>query len=169
MFNYTTLFVVGFSDLQYFTFQELTLKWYFKEYPKRGIVYKVCVSFLFLIKKDIQYLHFMKKESDNFFDKVYKTARLIPHGRVTSYGAIANYLGAARSARMVGWAMNNSHNQTEEVPAHRVVNRKGLLTGKHHFDGTNLMQQLLESEGIVVIENQIQNFEKVFWNPMSEL
>jgi methylated-DNA-protein-cysteine methyltransferase-like protein len=109
------------------------------------------------------------KESDNFFDKVYKTARLIPFGRVTSYGAIAEYLSAARSARMVGWAMNKSHNQTEEVPAHRVVNKKGLLTGKHHFDGTNLMQQLLENEGVVVIENQIQNLEEVFWNPSEEL
>ena len=107
--------------------------------------------------------------SDNFFDNVYKIARLIPYGRVTSYGAIATYLGAARSARMVGWAMNNSHNQKEEVPAHRVVNRKGLLTGKHHFDGTNLMQQLLESEGIKVIENQIQDFEKIFWNPSEAL
>ncbi|EDO26640.1 predicted protein, partial [Nematostella vectensis] len=105
------------------------------------------------------------KSSDNFFDKVYQVARLIPYGRVTSYGAIAKYLGAARSARMVGWAMNNSHNQSEEVPAHRVVNRKGLLTGKHHFSGTNLMQQLLESEGIKVIDNQIQDFENVFWNP----
>jgi methylated-DNA-protein-cysteine methyltransferase-like protein len=94
--------------------------------------------------------------------------RLIPYGRVTSYGAIATFLGAARSARMVGWAMNKSHN-LEDVPAHRVVNRKGLLTGKHHFDGTNLMQQLLENEGIVVIEFQIQDFDKVFWNPMSEL
>ena len=109
------------------------------------------------------------KSSDNFFDKVYQVARLIPYGRVTSYGAIATYLGAARSARMVGWAMNNSHNQSEEVPAHRVVNRKGLLTGKHHFDGTNLMQQLLESEGIKVIDNQIQDFQKVFWNPSDEL
>ncbi len=107
--------------------------------------------------------------SDNFFDNVYKIARLIPYGRVTSYGAIATYLGAARSARMVGWAMNNSHNQKEEVPAHRVVNRKGLLTGKHHFDGTNLMQQLLESEGIVVVDNQIQDFQNVFWNPSEEL
>jgi len=107
--------------------------------------------------------------SDNFFDNVYKIARLIPYGRVTSYGAIATYLGATRSARMVGWAMNNSHNQKEEVPAHRVVNRKGLLTGKHHFDGTNLMQQLLESEGIVVVDNQIQDFQKVFWNPSEDL
>ena len=109
------------------------------------------------------------KDSDNFFDKVYKTARLIPFGRVTSYGAIASYLGAAKSARMVGWAMNNSHTQLESVPAHRVVNRKGLLTGKHHFDGTNLMQQLLENEGIVVVENQIQDFEHVFWEPLKAL
>ena len=108
------------------------------------------------------------KESDNFFEKVYKVTRLIPHGRVTSYGAIATFLGAARSARMVGWAMNKSHN-LEDVPAHRVVNRKGLLTGKHHFDGTNLMQQLLENEGIIVVESQIQDLEKVFWNPMDEL
>ncbi len=109
------------------------------------------------------------EKSDNFFEKVYIVVRKIPFGRVTSYGAIATYLGAARSARMVGWAMNNSHNQQEEVPAHRVVNKKGLLTGKHHFDGTNLMQQLLESEGIVVIDNQIQNLDKIFWNPSKEL
>jgi methylated-DNA-protein-cysteine methyltransferase-like protein len=109
------------------------------------------------------------KNSENFFDKVYCVARLIPFGRVTSYGAIATYLGAARSARMVGWAMNNSGNQQSEVPAHRVVNKKGLLTGKHHFDGTNLMQQLLESEGIKVIDNQIQDLETIFWNPMDEL
>ena len=96
-------------------------------------------------------------------------ARKIPFGRVTSYGAIAKHLGAVRSARMVGWAMNNSNNQEIEVPAHRVVNRKGLLTGKHHFDGTNLMQQLLENEGIVVIDNQIQDLDKVFWNPSEEL
>ncbi len=107
------------------------------------------------------------EDSKNFFDKVYEVTRLIPHGRVTSYGAIAKYLGAARSARMVGWAMNNSGGK--EVPAHRVVNRKGILTGKHHFDGTNLMQQLLESEGIEVVENQIQNLEVVFWDPMKEL
>ena len=109
----------------------------------------------------------MQPETLNFFDKVYQVARLIPHGRVTSYGAIATFLGAARSARMVGYAMNGSH--SKDVPAHRVVNRKGLLTGKHHFDGTNLMQQLLESEGIVVIENQIQDFDKLFWDPSIEL
>ena len=109
------------------------------------------------------------KESNSFFDKVYDVARKIPFGRVTSYGAIATYLGAARSARMVGWAMNNSGSQEPEVPAHRVVNKKGLLTGKHHFDGTNLMQQLLESEGIVVVDNQIQDLENVFWNPSEHL
>ncbi|WP_028889858.1 MGMT family protein [Tenacibaculum ovolyticum] len=109
----------------------------------------------------------MEKKSDNFFERVYEIARLIPYGRVTSYGAIATYLGAARSARMVGWAMNNS--SAKEVPAHRVVNRVGLLTGKQHFEGTNLMQQLLESEGIIVVENKIQNFETVFWNPTKEL
>lgn len=104
---------------------------------------------------------------EGFFEKVYKVAALIPYGRVTSYGAIANYLGATGSARMVGWAMNGSGNK--DVPAHRVVNRSGLLTGKHHFQGTNLMQQLLESEGIEVIDNKIQNFEKLFWDPMKEL
>ncbi|REE83515.1 methylated-DNA-protein-cysteine methyltransferase-like protein [Lutibacter oceani] len=107
-------------------------------------------------------------KSENFFEKVYEVAKLIPYGRVTSYGAIAKYLGAARSARMVGWAMNASHSM-EEVPAHRVVNRKGLLTGKHHFDGTNLMQQLLESEGVKVSDYQIQDFEHVFWDPFKEL
>ncbi|WP_264566372.1 MGMT family protein [Flavobacterium sp. N3904] len=106
----------------------------------------------------------METTNDNFFERVYAVARQIPYGKVTSYGAIAKILGAARSARMVGWAMNAAHNR-EDVPAHRVVNRKGLLTGKHHFDGTNLMQQLLESEGIVVVDNQIMNFESVFWEP----
>ncbi len=109
----------------------------------------------------------MKQETLNFFDKVYEVAKLVPYGRVTSYGAIATYLGAARSARMVGYAMNGSGGKN--VPAHRVVNRKGLLTGKHHFDGTNLMQQLLESEGIVVIDNQIQDLDKVYWDPLKEL
>lgn len=109
----------------------------------------------------------MQQKTLNFFDKVYEVARLIPYGRVTSYGAIAKYLGAAKSARMVGYAMNGSHDK--DVPAHRVVNRKGLLTGKFHFDGTNLMQQLLENEGIEVIENQIQNFQTLFWDPAKEL
>jgi methylated-DNA-protein-cysteine methyltransferase-like protein len=106
----------------------------------------------------------METKNDNFFERVYVIVRQIPYGKVTSYGAIAKVLGAARSARMVGWAMNAAHN-LEGVPAHRVVNRKGLLTGKHHFDGTNLMQQLLESEGIVVKDNQIIDLENVFWEP----
>jgi methylated-DNA-protein-cysteine methyltransferase-like protein len=100
----------------------------------------------------------------NFFERVYEIVKQIPSGKVTSYGAIAKALGTARSARMVGWAMNAAHNR-EDVPAHRVVNRTGLLTGKHHFDGTNLMQQLLESEGITVVDNQIVDFEKHFWEP----
>lgn len=103
-----------------------------------------------------------------FFEKVYDVAKQIPFGRVTSYGAIANYLGASGSARMVGWALNASGN-LPDVPAHRVVNRKGLLTGKHHFQGTNLMQQLLENEGVEVIDNQIQDFERLFWDPLKEL
>ncbi|WP_412559797.1 MGMT family protein [Winogradskyella sp. MIT101101] len=109
----------------------------------------------------------MKPETLGFFEKVYEVARLVPYGRVTSYGAIAKYLGAAKSARIVGYAMNGSGGK--DVPAHRVVNRKGLLTGKHHFDGTNLMQQLLENEDIEVIDNQIQNLEAVFWDPAKEL
>jgi len=109
----------------------------------------------------------MSIAADNFFEKVYQVARLIPEGKVTSYGAIARYLGAAKSARMVGWAMNGS--KAMDVPAHRVVNKKGLLTGKHHFEGTNLMQQLLENEGVEIIDNQIQNLEACFWDPMKEL
>ena len=105
---------------------------------------------------------------DSFFERVYVVARQIPFGKVTSYGAIAKCLGAARSARMVGYAMNASHDKAD-IPAHRVVNRNGLLTGKFHFDGTNLMQQLLESEGVKVVNNQIINFEDHFWQPpMSE-
>lgn len=106
----------------------------------------------------------MAKDSDNFFERVYVIVRQIPYGKVTSYCAIAKALGTARSARMVGWAMNASHH-LEDVPAHRVVNRKGLLTGKLHFDGTNLMQQLLENEGIEVRDNQIIDFESHFWEP----
>jgi methylated-DNA-protein-cysteine methyltransferase-like protein len=109
----------------------------------------------------------MKPKTLSFFDKVYEVAKLIPYGRVTNYGAIARYLGAARSSRMVGYAMNGSHGK--DVPAHRVVNRIGLLSGKHHFEGSNLMQQLLESEGITVIDNQVQDFKKHFWDPSKEL
>lgn len=101
---------------------------------------------------------------ESFFERVYEVARRIPYGKVTSYGAIANFLGSRGSARMVGWAMNASHLK-DDIPAHRVVNRVGMLTGKHHFDGTNLMQQLLESEGVKVRNNQVVDFEKHFWNP----
>lgn len=100
----------------------------------------------------------------NFFDRVYDVVSQIPYGKVTSYGAIAKALGATRSSRMVGWAMNASHG-LENIPAHRVVNRVGLLTGKHHFPGTNLMQQLLESEGIEIIDDKIVDFKKHFWEP----
>jgi len=103
-------------------------------------------------------------KNEGFFERVYEVARNIPYGNVTSYGAIANYLGMARSARMVGWAMNNSKNDPT-IPAHRVVNKNGLLTGKHHFEGSNLMQQLLENEGVIIKNNQIQNFKKIFWEP----
>ena len=108
------------------------------------------------------------EEELGFFEKVYVVARQIPYGRVTSYGAIARYLGSAGSARMVGWAMNASKN-LPDVPAHRVINRKGLLSGKHHFQGTNLMQQLLENEGFKIEDNQVLDFEKHFWDPMKEL
>ncbi len=106
-------------------------------------------------------------EDSGFFEKVFQVVKRVPYGRITSYGAIANYLGASGSARMVGWALNGS--DKHQVPAHRVVNRNGLLTGKHHFKGTNLMQQLLESEGVMVVENQVQNFEELFWDPATEL
>ena len=105
----------------------------------------------------------------SFYDNVYEVVRLIPAGKVTSYGAIATYLGTAQSSRMVGWAMNNAHVQEKYVPAHRVVNRNGLLTGKHHFGAPTIMQELLEAEGIQVVDNQIVCFEKHFWNPMIEL
>ena len=106
---------------------------------------------------------------NDFYDKVYEVVRLIPLGKVTSYGAIATYLGTAQSSRMVGWAMNNAHVQERYVPAHRVVNRNGLLTGKHHFGSSTIMQEFLEAEGIIVIDDQIIDFEKHFWNPMIEL
>ena len=109
------------------------------------------------------------KDSDSFFKKVYEIAKLIPKGRVTSYGSIAEYLGTRGSARMVGWAMNASHSDVTNVPAHRVVNRKGLLTGKHHFGGLSVMQQLLENEGIEVVEDKIVKFEELFWDPAKEL
>lgn len=111
----------------------------------------------------------IRHQEISFFEKVYQVVRLIPKGKVTSYGAIAKYLGAARSARMVGWAMNNSHTCKPHVPAQRVVNRMGLLTGKQHFGAPNMMQKLLENEGLKIKDNQIQNFEKHFWDPSKEL
>lgn len=110
----------------------------------------------------------MSKKESSFFEGAKAVAKLIPKGRVCSYGMIATYLGAAKSARMVGWAMNSTKVE-ENIPAHRVVNRKGLLTGKQHFNDINTMQELLEAEGIKVINNQIQNLEQVFWNPNVEL
>lgn len=104
----------------------------------------------------------------DFFERVYEVVRQIPVGRVTSYGAIAKYLGTPRSSRAVGYAMNAAHSR-QDVPAQRVVNRNGLLTGKHHFSGTHLMQQLLENEGVLIKEDQVQNFNVVFWDPMLEL
>ncbi len=105
----------------------------------------------------------------DFFQNVYAVVRLIPKGRVTSYGAIAKYLGTARSSRMVGWAMNAAHAQKQYVPAHRVVNRKGELSGKHHFSTPYLMQELLEKEGIKVVKDAIKNFDAFYWDPMKEL
>jgi len=105
---------------------------------------------------------------DSFFTKVHEVAKLVPYGRVTSYGAIAKYLGVPRSARMVGWAMNASHGDLD-IPAHRVVNRVGLLSGKHHFQGVNLMAKLLESEGVSVEGDQVLDFPKIFWDPSVEL
>jgi methylated-DNA-protein-cysteine methyltransferase related protein len=105
----------------------------------------------------------------SFFSQVYQVARLIPYGRVTSYGAIAKYLGTARSSRMVGWAMNSSFTQKKRVPAHRVVNRNGMLTGKHHFGTPDLMKQLLEAEGIKVKKDHVVNFKVLFWDPEKEL
>jgi methylated-DNA-protein-cysteine methyltransferase-like protein len=111
-----------------------------------------------------------KKQSENdFFRRVYEVTTLIPFGRVTSYGAIARYIGTGRSARMVGWALNISHTRPQFIPAHRVVNRNGLLTGKHHFGNSTTMQQLLENEGIIVDNDRVVNFKEKFWDPSSEL
>ncbi len=109
------------------------------------------------------------KQHEDFFKNVFEVVRLIPKGRVTSYGAIAKYLGTARSSRMVGWAMNAAHSQKKHVPAHRVVNRNGELTGKHHFATPFLMKELLEKEGIKVVKDKIKDFNKFYWDPMKEL
>jgi len=109
------------------------------------------------------------KTKDSFFEDVYEIVKLIPKGRVTSYGAIARYLGTTKSARVVGWALNNIHLQKDYIPAHRVVNSVGLLTGKFHFDREYSMEKLLLNEGIEVINNKIVNFELLFWDPSKEI
>jgi len=109
------------------------------------------------------------KQNKGFFDKVYDVARQIPYGKVTSYGAIAKHLGSPQAARIVGWAMNNSYSQKEYIPAHRIVNRNGVLSGKLHFGNTNTMQQLLTNEGLSIENNQIIDFKKYFWDPNIEL
>ena len=107
--------------------------------------------------------------NNDFFSKVYEVTKLIPYGRITSYGAIARYLGSGRSARMVGWALNACHSSEDFMPAHRVVNRNGLLTGKNHFGNSSLMGQLLENEGLIIEDDQIVNFRENFWDPLTEL
>lgn len=108
-------------------------------------------------------------QNKGFFQRVYEVTMMVPYGRITTYGAIARYLGSPGAARMVGWAMNQSHRAHQYIPAHRVVNRVGLLTGKHHFEGNNLMEEMLENEGAVIVKNRIINFEEMFWDPVEEL
>jgi methylated-DNA-protein-cysteine methyltransferase-like protein len=105
----------------------------------------------------------------NFFEDVFEVVRLIPKGRVTNYGSIAKYLGTGLSSRMVGWAMNASHNAKPKVPAQRVVNRNGILTGKFHFKTPTTMQELLEKEGVKVKNDKVVNFKEIFWDPQKEL
>jgi methylated-DNA-protein-cysteine methyltransferase-like protein len=109
------------------------------------------------------------KKDESFFELVFEVARQIPRGRVTSYGAIATALGTKLSARMVGWAMNSSFRVRPKVPAHRVVNRNGMLSGKMHFAYPEQMQELLEKEGIKIVDDKVQDFEKKFWDPVKEL
>lgn len=116
-----------------------------------------------------QLLPVVNKETVSFFENVWEVARLIPSGRVTSYGAIAAYLGTKSSARMVGWAMNGAHRVKPKIPAHRVVNRLGILSGKHHFSPPGLMEKLLKKEGIKVKNDQVVDFKKLFWDPAEEL
>lgn len=110
-----------------------------------------------------------KENNAGFFDLVFEVVKLIPAGKVTSYGAIAKYLGSAKSSRMVGWAMNSAISLPDKIPAHRVVNRNGLLTGKAHFGQTDMMQKLLEAEGVIIENDQIKDFDRVFWDPSHEL
>jgi len=110
-----------------------------------------------------------RQSSGSFFESVYKVVGFIPAGRVTTYGAIAAYLGTRGSARMVGWAMNASHTSETNVPAHRVVNRCGILTGKHHFGSPAIMQQLLENEGVEIVNDKVLRFRDLVWDPVIEL
>ena len=105
----------------------------------------------------------------DFFDQVYEVVKKIPYGRVTSYGAIARFIGSPQAARMVGWALNKSFTQKEFIPAHRVVNRNGILSGKNHFQQAGLMQELLENENVIVENDKIKNFKQLFWDPNKEL
>jgi methylated-DNA-protein-cysteine methyltransferase-like protein len=123
-----------------------------------------------IIKKEkIRTLRPSGKKEENFFELVYEVARQIPKGRVTSYGAIAVCLGTKMSARMVGWAMNGAGKVKPKVPAHRVVNRNGMLTGKHHFGEPDIMQKLLEKEGLKIEDDTVVDFKKKFWDPVEEL
>lgn len=110
-----------------------------------------------------------QKKNDNFFERVFEVVRQIPVGRVSSYGAVAKTIGSPGASRMVGWALNNSHVQEQAVPAHRVVNRNGILSGKHHFRHEDLMQQLLENEGVEVVSDRVVDFKNLFWDPSVEL
>ena len=131
------------------------------KFPCKGKAYNFLFISLFMTTS-------ISENKRDFFQQVYQVVRLIPEGRVTSYGAIAIYLGTKKSSRMVGWAMNACHGM-EDVPAHRVVNRIGLLTGKTHFETDSTMQERLEAEGIKIIENQVQSFTLIFWDPAIEL
>lgn len=122
----------------------------------------------FVSKQVYPQIRAMAKDHSNFFSDVYEVVKLIPSGRVTSYGAIAAYLGTKGSARMVGWAMNAAHG-LDDVPAHRVVNRTGLLTGRHHFSTPTVMQERLEQEGLIIENDTVQNLDQVYWEPMKEL
>lgn len=109
------------------------------------------------------------EKNDSFFNQIYEVVLQIPYGRVTSYGAVAAYLGSKGSARMVGWALNSSRFSVVDIPAHRVVNREGLLTGKRHFGGPDTMEELLKSEGVQVENNRIVDIKRYFWDPAKEL
>lgn len=111
----------------------------------------------------------LKRSPGSFFERVYEVVKLIPEGRVTTYGAIARFTGSPQASRMVGWAMNASHLHPGHIPAHRVVNRNGVLTGKHHFRHSELMQELLESEGVLIENDRVMEFDRIFWDPYKEL